>query len=66
MRPFVKFSDPSGSEVTINVEQIAYIVTVEAHSYQVHFVNGSSLSLSTQRGTSLLEYLESFTLEPKA
>jgi hypothetical protein len=47
MRPFVKFSDPSGSEVTINVEQIAYIVTVESKSYQVHFVNGSSLSLST-------------------
>jgi hypothetical protein len=65
MRPFVKFSDPSGSEVTINVEQIAYIVTVESNSYQVHFVNGTNLSLSTQRGTSLLEYLQSLTLEPK-
>ena len=65
MHPFVTFSDPSGSEVTINVAQIAYIVTVETTSYQVHFINGSSLSLSTQRGVSLLEYLKSLTLEPK-
>ena len=46
--------------------QIAYIVTVESNSYQVHFINGCSLSLSTQRGISLLEYLKSLTLEPKA
>jgi hypothetical protein len=66
MRPFITFSDPSGSVVTINVQQIAYIVTVESNSYQVHFVNGATLSLSTQRGVSLLEYLQSLTLEPKA
>lgn len=66
MRPFVTFSDPSGSEVTINIQQIAYIVTVGSSSYQVHFVNGANLSLSTQRGISLLEYLESLTLQPQA
>ena len=65
MHQFVKFSDPSGSEVTINIEQISYIVSVEAGSYQVHFVNGSNLSLSTLRGTTLLEYLETVTLLPK-
>jgi hypothetical protein len=65
MHQFVKFSDPSGSEVTINIEQIAYIVSVEATSYQVHLINGGSLSLSTVRGNSLLEYLESLTLLPK-
>jgi hypothetical protein len=62
MRPFITFSDPSGSEVTINIQQIAYIVSVEANTYQVHFANGGQLSLSTQRGTSLLDYLQSLTL----
>ena len=65
MQPFITFSDPSGSEVTINIQQISYIVSVEANSYQVHFVNGGHLSLSTQRGVSLLEYLQSLTLMPK-
>jgi hypothetical protein len=66
MRPFITFSDPSGSEVTINTQQIAYIVSVEARSYQVHFVNGANLNLSTPRGASLIEYLNSLTLQPKA
>jgi hypothetical protein len=65
MCPFITFSDPSGSEVTINIQQIAYIVSVEANTYQVHFVNGGHLSLSTQRGTSLLDYVQSLTLLPK-
>ena len=66
MRQFITFSDPSGSEVTINLQQISYIVSVEANSYQVHFVNGGHLSLSTARGISLLDYLQSLTLLPKA
>ena len=66
MQPFITFSDPSGSEVTINIRNIAYIVSVEANSYQVHFVNGGHLSLSTARGVSLLDYLQSLSLMPKA
>jgi hypothetical protein len=66
MQPFVTFADPSGSEVTINISQIAYIVSVEAQSYHVHFANGANLSLSTPHGVSLLDYLKSLRLEAKA